>query len=79
MYLDGVVLDEYGQMKESIWSEILRPALADREGWAVFVGTPKGQNGFIKMEWKRRAMKVGIPYDTRRLRPDSSRPRSLKI
>lgn len=50
MYLDGVVLDEYGQMKESIWSEILRPALADREGWAVFVGTPKGQNGFIKMD-----------------------------
>lgn len=79
MYLDGVVLDEYGQMKESIWSEILRPALADREGWAVFVGTPKGQNGFYKNGWKRRAMKVGIPYDTRRLRPDSSRPRSLKI
>lgn len=48
MYLDGVVLDEYGQMKESMWSEILRPALADREGWAVFVGTPKGQNGFYK-------------------------------
>lgn len=46
MYLDGVVLDEYGQMKESMVR--CAPALADREGWAVFVSTPKGQNGFYK-------------------------------
>lgn len=48
MYLDGVILDEYGQIKENLWGEIIRPALADRKGWAVFVGTPKGQNGFFQ-------------------------------
>ena len=48
MYLDGVVLDEFGQMKDSLWGEIIRPCLADRKGWAVFIGTPKGQNAFYK-------------------------------
>ena len=48
MYLDGVILDEYGQITENLWGEIIRPALADRKGWAVFVGTPKGQNGFFQ-------------------------------
>ncbi len=37
-YLDGAVLDEYGQMKPEIFSEIIRPTLADRNGWAVFIG-----------------------------------------
>lgn len=46
-YLDGAVLDEYGQMKPEIFSEIIRPTLADRGGWAVFIGTPKGQNQFF--------------------------------
>lgn len=46
-YLDGAVLDEYGQMKPEIFSEIIRPTLADRGGWAIFIGTPKGQNQFF--------------------------------
>lgn len=46
-YLDGAVLDEYGQMKSETFSEIIRPALTDRNGWAVFCGTPKGQNQFL--------------------------------
>ncbi len=46
MYLDGVVLDEYGDMRPSVWGEIIRPLLADRRGWAVFIGTPKGRNHF---------------------------------
>src|SRR6516164_5298211 len=33
IYLDGVVLDEYADMDPRVWSEIIRPALADREGW----------------------------------------------
>lgn len=45
-YFDGVVLDEVAQMKPEVWGEILRPALADRHGWAVFIGTPKGINLF---------------------------------
>ena len=46
LYLDGVVLDEYADMKPSTWGAVLRPLLADRRGWAVFIGTPKGHNQF---------------------------------
>ncbi len=46
IYLDGAVLDEYAQMSPHLWGEVIRPALADREGWAVFIGTPKGHNEF---------------------------------
>jgi hypothetical protein len=45
-YYDGVVLDEVGDMNPKIWNEVLRPALADRLGWALFIGTPKGNNHF---------------------------------
>lgn len=48
IYLDGCVLDEYGQMHPSVWGEVIRPALADRQGWAIFIGTPKGQNDFYE-------------------------------
>lgn len=47
-YYDGVVLDEYGDMKPDAYSLVLRPALADRKGWVVFMGTPKGKNDFYK-------------------------------
>ena len=46
LYLDGVILDEYADMRPRVWGEIVRPMLADRRGWAVFIGTPKGHNGF---------------------------------
>lgn len=46
LYFDGVVLDEPADFDPRVWPEILRPALADRQGWAVFIGTPKGKNGF---------------------------------
>ena len=52
IYLDGIVLDEYADMDPRVWSEIIRPALADRQGWAVFIGTPKGRNGFFDL-WRR--------------------------
>lgn len=45
-YFDGVILDEIGDQNPKIWTEILRPALADRMGWCLFIGTPKGQNHF---------------------------------
>jgi phage terminase large subunit len=45
IYLDGIVLDEYATMKPSVWGEIIRPALSDRQGWATFIGTPKGRTG----------------------------------
>jgi phage terminase large subunit len=46
IYLDGVTLDEFGDMKPSIWTDVLRPALSDRKGWGTFIGTPKGKNAF---------------------------------
>jgi phage terminase large subunit len=46
IYLDGVVLDEYGLMTKDVFSEVIRPALSDREGWALFMGTPNGKNQF---------------------------------
>lgn len=52
IYLDGVVLDEFADMDPRVWSEVIRPALADRQGWAVFIGTPKGRNEFYTI-WER--------------------------
>ncbi len=51
LYLDGVVLDEFADMRPRVWGEIIRPLLADREGWAVFIGTPKGHNSFYDI-WR---------------------------
>lgn len=45
-FLDGVVLDEFADMRPSIWGAVIRPLLADRKGWATFIGTPKGHNAF---------------------------------
>jgi len=45
-YFDGVVFDEFGDQNPKIWSEVVRPALSDRMGWALFLGTPKGNNHF---------------------------------
>ena len=53
-YFDGVVLDEIGDQDPKIWNEIIRPALADRKGFCLFIGTPKGNNHF--REFKERAM-----------------------
>ena len=49
IYLDGAVLDEYAQCHPAIWGEVIRPALSDRKGWSIFIGTPKGENHFHKM------------------------------
>ena len=46
IYLDGVILDEYAQCDPTIWGQVIRPALSDRKGWGIFIGTPKGQNHF---------------------------------
>ena len=71
IYLDGVILDEAADMSPRLYSEIIRPALSDRRGWAVWIGTPKGQNTFFDLwqetkdddEWFRlmlRASETGI-------------------
>lgn len=49
IYLDGVVPDEYGLHQSDLFSTVLRPALSDREGWALFLGTPNGRNQFYEI------------------------------
>ena len=49
LYFDGVVLDEVAQMRHEVWDEIVQPELADRQGWALFIGTPKGTNLFSEI------------------------------
>jgi phage terminase large subunit len=49
IYLDGVVLDEYGLMAPNVWGEVIRPLLTDRQGWALFIGTPNGKNEFYEI------------------------------
>jgi hypothetical protein len=48
-YFDMVVIDEVGDQNPKIWNEIVRPALADRLGNALFIGTPKGNNHFREL------------------------------
>jgi phage terminase large subunit len=47
--LDGAYLDEFADMRPGTWSKVIRPALSDRNGWAVVAGTPKGHNEFYKI------------------------------
>lgn len=49
LYLDGIVLDEIADMRTEFWPEVIRPALSDRRGWAIFIGTPKGMNLFYEL------------------------------
>lgn len=49
IYLDGVVFDEFAEMNPEVWTSVVRPALSDRKGWAIFIGTPKGQNHFYEI------------------------------
>jgi hypothetical protein len=44
--LDMIVLDEYASMRAETWTSVARPALADRKGCALFIGTPFGRNHF---------------------------------
>jgi len=49
LYIDGVVLDEVAQMPPRLWTEIIRPALSDRNGFMIAIGTPQGHNSFHKL------------------------------
>lgn len=50
--IDGIVIDEVAQVKPEVWQEVIQPALADREGWALFIGTPKGINLFSELYYR---------------------------
>ena len=48
-FFDGVIIDEVGDQNPKIWTDIIRPALTDRKGWCLFIGTPKGHNHFKEL------------------------------
>jgi predicted phage terminase large subunit-like protein len=47
--LSFLCMDEYADMKPEVWEQILRPALADQKGDAMFIGTPMGRNHFYDL------------------------------
>lgn len=49
IYLDGCVVDEPADMDPNAWFEVIRPALSDRRGWCVWIGTPKGKDAFFRL------------------------------
>ena len=54
--LDGVVIDEVAQIKPEVWNDIIQPALSDRKGWALFIGTPQGINLFSELYYRAEAL-----------------------
>lgn len=60
--LDGVVMDEVAQMDPEVWEQIVRPTLADRKGWAWFIGTPNGVNLFSELYERAQADATGHWY-----------------
>ena len=74
--LSGVFCDEYADWKVGVWGNVIRPALSDKQGWAVFASTPKGHNHFYDIfqlatrfpsEW----FLLRLPASTSNLLPQS--------
>ena len=54
--LDGVVIDEVAQINPTVWQDIVQPALSDRKGWALFIGTPNGVNLFSDLFYRAKEL-----------------------
>ena len=70
--LDFLVVDEAGWVRESAWTEELRPALTDRIGRALFISTPAGRNWFWEL-WQRGQQGQDPEWQSWRL-PTASNP-----
>ena len=51
--LDWLIIDEAARIKRNVWESALRPSLADKKGWGVFISTPRG------MDWFRNLHSLG--------------------
>jgi len=59
---DGGCLDEYGNMKPTVWTLNVRPALSDREGWCDLIGVPEGRNHYYEIDLEAQAkQRAGDP------------------
>ena len=61
--LGGVVLDEAAFMDSAVWFEVLRPALADKQGWALFISTPEGTASWFYDLWNYAAEPESTDWD----------------
>ncbi len=73
--LDGAVLDEVAQVKPEVWQDIIQPALSDRKGWSMFIGTPQGVNLFSELFYRARDLPdwhsaLYTVYDTQSIDPE---------
>jgi hypothetical protein len=76
LYFDGVVCDEFGMWEGRAWTEVIRPCLADRQGFAIFIGTPNGKNAFYDKYQEAKAdpkrwFYAEIKASTSRILPES--------
>ena len=60
--LKFLVMDEYADMKPEVFEQILRPALADQKGGALFIGTPMGRNHFYDL-YKYAELEDDVSYE----------------
>ena len=56
-YFDGIIVDETQNIAPVLFDTILRPCLADRKGFAIFIGTPHGRNWFFELHEKAKHTK----------------------
>lgn len=49
LYFDGVIIDEPEDIDPLAWPSVIRPCLSDYKGWAIWIGTRKGNLG----HWQR--------------------------
>ena len=54
--LDMAILDEAAFMKKETWTEVIRPALSDKQGNALFITTPKGRNWIYDLHTEAKIM-----------------------
>ncbi len=57
--VDGAVIDEVAQTKSELWADVVQPALSDRKGWVIFVGTVNGVNLFSELYAKAKSGSPG--------------------
>lgn len=62
--LDGIILDEYANMKSEAWTNHVRPALSTigRQGWAWLIGVPEGRNHYYDLAMAAKRGKADWEY-----------------
>ena len=73
--LDGVVIDEVANIRPELWENVVQPALSDRNGWAIFIGTPGGIDLFSEKYHKAKTLPnwsahLFTVYDTDAINPE---------